>query len=502
MSELNSYESHCDEGCMRVLNTAFEESRSRGQYYVSVDHVIKALARDEPYLFHAALSDLNYDPSVVTASLETRLEKGLRLAGNEIKIGPDVTDLLKRSMEQAKSHKREKIEAVDLLKVMSEMGLFSLYVTSETNEQVSDSTLRVLPPSRVGFRGYLVCLALIGLVFMGQCGVARLIGNRFRRINRAVLNPSFSSPQVNVQPLDPLLDASQKAAERNDFNFGDKASSETVLSLRQKQFRAQETIASKNYSSLFSFLQQLQFEGRLDDEYSTLETWLKGSAFDRPVRWPSQRYYLGYIDYFYVEPTRGCLDAGQFARAKWLSHEAARRIFLMDTHSSPDEYVRAGVNIVLLYEALFWKPEFVYQNLPTIKVLDEIVHSNFDKSMRDRLNNLRTGDETESYKHYWLGVYEFRDGNFGKAEEEFQNASITDSNPMLKDLSFLMKARCIFWSQRALLKIQAGGPSRVAIIANAKSAIGELRAIQSTLVNSNFRDDIARYIDELERLNS
>jgi hypothetical protein len=491
---------------MRVLNTAFEESRSRGQYYVSVDHVIKALAKDESYLFHAALSDLNYDPSVVTASLETRLEKGLRLAGNEIKIGPDVTDLLKRSMEQAKSDKRERIEAVDLLKVISEMGLFSLYAVSETNAQLSDSKLRVLPPvappARVGFSGYLVCLALIGLIFMGQCGMARWLGNRFRTINRAALNPSFSSPKVSGQRLDPLLDASQRAAENRDFNFTDKSSSNTVLSLRQKQFRGQETIASKNYSSLFFFLQQLQFEGRLDDEYSTLETWLKGSAFDSPVRLTSKRYYLGYIDDFYVEPTRACLENGQFARAKWLSHEAAKRVGLLDIHSSPDEIVRGEVNIVFLYEALFWKPEFVYENVPTIKVLDEIVHNNFDKSLRDKVENLRTGDETEPYKRYWLGVYEFRDGNFGRAQEEFKSTSIAAGNPMLKDLSFLMQARCIFWSQRALLKIQAGGASRVAIMVNAKNAISELRAIQATLVNSIFKGDVARYIDELERLNS
>ncbi|HEV2913897.1 MAG TPA: ATP-dependent Clp protease ATP-binding subunit [Pyrinomonadaceae bacterium] len=126
MIDLGAYKDKFSESGQRILEHAFGESRRRDQNYVSVEHILSALATEESELFNATMRDLLLDPQAVKLMIEKRLEISRQYSGKGFKIAPDTTDLFKRSMERARAQGRKTIEATDIFTALSQYD--SLFV--------------------------------------------------------------------------------------------------------------------------------------------------------------------------------------------------------------------------------------------------------------------------------------------------------------------------------------------------------------------------------------
>jgi hypothetical protein len=499
--QLAEFAPYFDDQSLRILAKAFTVERERGQNYVSIVHIVYALSNDASEAFQQILNELGANPKKVREAIEGRVKRSLCLDGPETKIGRDASDLLKRAVERAKSFGRAKVEVADLLKVIAEIGLFYIYAQGDFEPQPSELSVEVPEaPRPLSFRGFALLLVSLCVLLMSQCGASIWLRERFRTISRSALQTDLVIPKPTNPPLNGPIDVGHNFAEDHDFHFSGGKSSNTILYLRKKDFRAHDSIATTDYRAVECFLKQLQFEGRLDDEFATLEAWASRSQFDPPLKYPAQRRFLSFIETVYTDPLLDCLDQALFAKAKWLSSEASRRAKLLDMQSSPDEYARGRMNEILLYEALFWEPKFVYANVPQVRLLYEITRDGFQPSEREKINQLPVTGPVSFFRQYWLGIYDFREGKFASAQERFTSASLVPENPKLRELSVLMQARCIFWSQRSLLKIESIGLSRESISNNARLSIGELKAISNSLNTSAYKAAVERYIVELEDL--
>src|SRR6266704_3351682 len=119
MADLEAYRDKFGESGQRVLAYALGESRRRDQNYIAVEHIISALASEEPELFNSTIRSLALDPAMVTRAISTRLDNARQHVGKGFRIAPDTTDLFKRAMERARSRGRKTIEATDIFEVLS-----------------------------------------------------------------------------------------------------------------------------------------------------------------------------------------------------------------------------------------------------------------------------------------------------------------------------------------------------------------------------------------------
>lgn len=119
MVDLGAYRDKFGESGQRVLENALGESRRRDQNYISVEHIISALAKEESDLFNSTIRSLAIDPDVVTQAIDKRLDNARQHVGKGFRIAPDTTDLFKRAMERARSRGRKTIEATDIFDVLS-----------------------------------------------------------------------------------------------------------------------------------------------------------------------------------------------------------------------------------------------------------------------------------------------------------------------------------------------------------------------------------------------
>ncbi|NJM52467.1 MAG: hypothetical protein HC846_03160 [Blastocatellia bacterium] len=114
MTDLEAYKDKFSESGKRVLENALSESRRRDQNFVSIEHILFALAEEESELFNLTMRDLSVDPRSVRLSVEKRLENSRQHIGKGFRIAPETTELFKRSMDRARSQGRRVIEASDI----------------------------------------------------------------------------------------------------------------------------------------------------------------------------------------------------------------------------------------------------------------------------------------------------------------------------------------------------------------------------------------------------
>jgi ATP-dependent Clp protease ATP-binding subunit ClpA len=96
------------------------EARRRDQNYISIEHIIEALAFEEADLFNALMRDLAVEPREVRALIEKRLEKCARREGPAVHVAPETIDLLKRAFRRARFNHRSRITATDLFIALSQ----------------------------------------------------------------------------------------------------------------------------------------------------------------------------------------------------------------------------------------------------------------------------------------------------------------------------------------------------------------------------------------------
>jgi ATP-dependent Clp protease ATP-binding subunit ClpC len=119
MTDLEAYKDKFSDSGRKILENALGESKRRDQNYISVEHVLVALADEEDDLFEATLRDLSVDPRYVKLLLEKRMDASRQHTGKGFRIAPETTDLFKRAMDRARSQGRRTIESSDLFYVVS-----------------------------------------------------------------------------------------------------------------------------------------------------------------------------------------------------------------------------------------------------------------------------------------------------------------------------------------------------------------------------------------------
>jgi ATP-dependent Clp protease ATP-binding subunit ClpA len=121
VTNLEIYQGKFADSGLRVFEHAVEESRRREQNYVSLGHVLVALAAEDGGSFKHHLKKLRAAYQRETASVATEisadkiLEYSPKHDGQGVRIGPDAIGFFRRAMKIARSNGRDKIEAADLL---------------------------------------------------------------------------------------------------------------------------------------------------------------------------------------------------------------------------------------------------------------------------------------------------------------------------------------------------------------------------------------------------
>src|SRR5213080_3812550 len=119
MVDLGAYKDKFGDSGQRVLEQALGESKRRDQNYITVEHIIHALAKEEPDLFNATVRSLAIEPDAVTGVISRRLDNARQHVGKGFRIAPDTTDLFKRAMDRARARGRKTIESTDIFDVLS-----------------------------------------------------------------------------------------------------------------------------------------------------------------------------------------------------------------------------------------------------------------------------------------------------------------------------------------------------------------------------------------------
>lgn len=119
MTDLEAYKDKFSDSGRKILENALGESKRRDQNYISIEHVLVALADEEKDLFEATLRDLSVDPRYVKLLIEKRIDATRQHTGKGFRIAPETTDLFKRAMDRARSQGRRTIEASDIFYVVS-----------------------------------------------------------------------------------------------------------------------------------------------------------------------------------------------------------------------------------------------------------------------------------------------------------------------------------------------------------------------------------------------
>ena len=119
MADIDAYKDKFSESGQRVLETALDESKKRDQNYVSIEHILHALAFEEEELFSATMRDLAVDPRSVKLLIEKRMDASRQHTGKGYRIAPETTELFKRAMDRARSQGRRVIDSGDIFYVLS-----------------------------------------------------------------------------------------------------------------------------------------------------------------------------------------------------------------------------------------------------------------------------------------------------------------------------------------------------------------------------------------------
>ena len=121
MTNLEVYRERFGGSGLRVFERAVKESRRREQNYVSLGHILLALALEDGGSFKHHLKKMRAalrleDESVAAeVRLDQILDYSPKHDGQGVRIGPDAIRFFRRALKIARSNGREKIEAADLL---------------------------------------------------------------------------------------------------------------------------------------------------------------------------------------------------------------------------------------------------------------------------------------------------------------------------------------------------------------------------------------------------
>jgi Clp amino terminal domain, pathogenicity island component len=114
MIEFGSMTDKFSETGQKVVRRAIEVSKSRDHNFLSLLHILMALAELEGPLLVEAMQAVGVDPNSVTLLLEEELAKSPVHVGPKMAIPEPTRDLFNRALRRARSQGRQHIESYDL----------------------------------------------------------------------------------------------------------------------------------------------------------------------------------------------------------------------------------------------------------------------------------------------------------------------------------------------------------------------------------------------------
>jgi len=123
MVDLGTYKDRFAESGQRIFEHAMQDSKSRDQNYIAVEHILNAFITEEAELFNSAMRDLSLDPFHIKMQIERRLDDNrFQHVGKGLRIAPETIDLFKRAMERSRAQGRKTIESTDLFSALAQDG--------------------------------------------------------------------------------------------------------------------------------------------------------------------------------------------------------------------------------------------------------------------------------------------------------------------------------------------------------------------------------------------
>ncbi len=126
MIDLGAYKEKFAESGLRIFQRAVDEARRRNQNYVSIGHIIQAVALEDAAAFGGFLENLRVLHTsksglapLVEMKIEELVESSPRYEGRGVRLDPGTIKLLKRALRKAREQGRERIEAIDLIQLFT-----------------------------------------------------------------------------------------------------------------------------------------------------------------------------------------------------------------------------------------------------------------------------------------------------------------------------------------------------------------------------------------------
>jgi len=124
--DLGAYKEKFAESGLRIFQRAVDEARRRNQNYVSIGHIIQAVALEDAAAFGGFLENLRVLHTsksglapLVEMKIEELVESSPRYEGRGVRLDPGTIKLLKRALRKAREQGRERIEAIDLIQLFT-----------------------------------------------------------------------------------------------------------------------------------------------------------------------------------------------------------------------------------------------------------------------------------------------------------------------------------------------------------------------------------------------
>lgn len=114
----DAFKEKFSESGWRVFQHAFEESRRHEQFYLSLAHLLDALAAEDPASFDALIHRSGVTPEKAREFIREAIESYPRKVRRGTRIAPEVIDLMWKAQEVARSG-GSKIGAADFFEVLA-----------------------------------------------------------------------------------------------------------------------------------------------------------------------------------------------------------------------------------------------------------------------------------------------------------------------------------------------------------------------------------------------
>ena len=261
-------------------------------------------------------------------------------------------------------------------------------------------------------------------------------------------------PTIPIWSFEPYLDNQCNELEYNNFDL---------------------TTIEETYD-IYELAKQYTFNGEYGKEKQLFETniGLDYSEFSD---------FLDYLETIYLKPLHNCLLNYQIDRCIFLTTRAFELLQIYNLPLFFAEKTQIRINRILLLRAIFSNADIIMSNREDLFFLFDLIDNNFPQNkllgVIDRLEKVKENAKLYGIYNYMLGVYYFRDYNYLQAEFFFNN-TISNSNALTKNLSYLMIGRCFF-------RLYDLGEL------NKKTTLNKLKEVEVKISNPNYRSDINDY---------